>query len=425
MTTCSICTEILVQPIECYACGYTACCTCTKQYILSHNNSAQCMNPPCHVPWSLKFLHSNFDGVWLNGPYRDHFNTFLINREKSKIPETVAHILRLQKENDNDKLIGDLQNHIVDLESQLTVVRENLQSVQDYKKKYISLGEIPRFLCPCPYPACRGLIEILTFQCGVCNNKICQRCRSPVRSEHTHQCDEKDVETLKLLVSDTKPCPKCFSPIHKIEGCAQMWCTKCRTPFSWNTGTIVTGVIHNPHAIRWRREHGALQHDLRDVPCGGLINMYFLRRLPADNRRKIHKIHRRIAEIEGILHAPYIGFDDFRRQFVLNEITEDQWKYIIYRSEEINMQKNTNEKVFQLLQVLAIERFRDLAHNIKGNPSSRKMEWAFNMFMQEIEQIRGLINTTFKEEGAGIGFISSAIGLATPLFIEKTWEGGW
>ena len=53
------------------------------------------------------------------------------------------------------------------------------------------------------------------------------------------------------------------------------------------------------------------------------------------------------------------------------------------------------------------------------------MEWAFNMFMQEIEQIRDLINTTFKEEGAGIGFISSAIGLATPVFIEKTWEGEW
>ena len=425
MTTCSICTDILVQPIECYACGYTACCTCTKQYILSHNTRAQCMNPSCHVPWSVKFLHSKFDEVWINGPYRDHFNILLINREKSKISETVAHLLHFQQQNETDTLIRALQAQIVDLRSQLTEVKENLRTVQAYKKTHMSLEKIPRFLCPCPYPDCRGLIEIMTFQCGVCTNKICQRCRGPVRPDHPHQCNEKDVETVNLLVSDTKPCPKCFSPIYKIEGCDQMWCTKCRTPFSWNTGKIVTGVIHNPHAIRWQREHGGLLHDLRDVPCGGLIDMHLLRRLPVNNFRKIQKIHHRIAEIEGILHTPYIGFDDFRRQFVLNEITEDQWKYIICRSEEINMQKNTNEKIFQLLQVLTIERFRDLAHNIRGNPSSRKMAWAFNMFMQEIEQIRGLINTTFKKEGAGIGFISSAIGLATPVFIEKTWEGGW
>ena len=138
MSSCSICTDPLVQPVECYVCGHTACNTCTKQYILSHNSPAQCMNPPCHVPWTLKFLYTNFDGVWIRGPYRDHFNTLLINREKSKIPETVAHLFRLEKKKENDKLIGDLQGQIVDLESQLTVVRENLQIVQAYKKKHIS-----------------------------------------------------------------------------------------------------------------------------------------------------------------------------------------------------------------------------------------------------------------------------------------------
>lgn len=423
--TCSICTEILVQPIECFACRYVACCTCTQQYILSHNTSAQCMNPPCHVPWSLKFMHNNFEEVWLNGPYRDHFSTLLTNREKSKIPETVTRLSRLQKEHENDKLISDLQARVGDLESQLTAARENLQRVQAYKKSHMSLNEIPRFLCPCPYPDCRGLIEIITFQCGVCNGKICQRCRNPVRLGNPHQCDDKDVETLKLLSSDTKPCPKCLSPIYKIDGCDQMWCTKCQTPFNWGTGEIVTGTIHNPHAIRWQREHGGLQHSLRDVPCGGLVNLYLLRRLPADNRRKIQKIHRRIAEIEDILRTPYLEFGDLRSQFVLNEITEAEWKHGGFIREESNMRKKINDNVFQLLQVLSIERFRDLAHNIRGKPSKRKMGWAFNIFMQEIEQIRALINTTFKEESAGIGFLSSEIGLVTPPYIEETWEGQW
>ena len=231
---------------------------------------------------------------------------------------------------------------------------------------------------------------------------------------------------MELLLSDTKPCPKCFSPIYKIEGCDQMWCTKCRTPFSWKRGTILTGAIHNPHAVRWQREHGELHRELRDVPCGGLVSMRFFRRLPPHVHRKIQKIHRKITNIEYILDLPYIGFDDLRRQFVLNEITEDRWKDSIRVREEITMQKQENDKIFQLLQILAIERFRDLAHNIRGNPSRRKMEWAFDMFILEMEQIRDLINASFKEAGAAAGFISSATGLSTPC-IEKTWgsEGGW
>jgi hypothetical protein len=197
-----------------------------------------------------------------------------------------------------------------------------------------------------------------------------------------------------------------------------MWCTKCQTPFNWGTGEIVTGPVHNPHAIRWQREHGGLRHNLRANPCGDLVNLYLLRRLPADNRRKIKKIRRRIAEIGVILRTPYLEFGDLRAQFVLNEITEDEWKQRVLLREESNMQKTHNEEGFRLLQVLSIERFRDLAHNIRGKPSERKMEWAFNIFMQEMEQIRTFINTTFKEESVGIGLVS-------PPYIEDTWEGQW
>ena len=47
-----------------------------------------------------------------------------------------------------------------------------------------------------------------------------------------HKCDEEKVASVEMLKRDTKPCPKCGTPIHKIEGCDQMWDPQCGTAFS-------------------------------------------------------------------------------------------------------------------------------------------------------------------------------------------------
>ena len=40
--------------------------------------------------------------------------------------------------------------------------------------------------------------------------------------------------------------------------------------FSWNTGRIVTGVIHNPHFFQWQRENGGTGPINPHAHCGGL-----------------------------------------------------------------------------------------------------------------------------------------------------------
>lgn len=47
------------------------------------------------------------------------------------------------------------------------------------------------------------------------------------------------------------------------KNCDQMFCIQCQTAFSWNSGKIITGHIHNPEAFRWQREQGIR---LRAVP---------------------------------------------------------------------------------------------------------------------------------------------------------------
>jgi hypothetical protein len=61
-------------------------------------------------------------------------------------------------------------------------------------------------------------------------------------TEKTQSCNPDNIATAKLIKSDTRSCPNCNEGIYKIEGCAQMWCTSCKTPFDWNTGKIIAEI---------------------------------------------------------------------------------------------------------------------------------------------------------------------------------------
>lgn len=71
-----------------------------------------------------------------------------------------------------------------------------------------------------------------------------------------HVCNPENVASVQLMKKDTKNCPNCATPIFRIEGCSQMWCTMCNTAFDWRTGKVETGPIHNPHYFEWRRRMG-------------------------------------------------------------------------------------------------------------------------------------------------------------------------
>jgi hypothetical protein len=82
-----------------------------------------------------------------------------------------------------------------------------------------------------------------------------------------HVCNPDDVATAELLATDTKPCPQCGTGIFKIDGCDQMWCIECRTAFSWNTGRIESGHVHNPHYFEYQRRNGTDMRNIMDMPC--------------------------------------------------------------------------------------------------------------------------------------------------------------
>ena len=129
-----------------------------------------------------------------------------------------------------------------------------------------------KFTQACPSDGCRGFLS-QNWKCGVCDSYFCPDCHKKKAGRHDpdHVCNEEDKATVALIKADSRPCPNCGQAISKVDGCDQMWCTSCHTPFSWRTGKKISGRIHNPHYMQYQREggEGRVVRVAGDVQCGG------------------------------------------------------------------------------------------------------------------------------------------------------------
>ncbi len=163
--------------------------------------------------------------------------------------------------------------------------------------------------------------------------------------------------------------------------CDQMYCTSCHTPFSWTTGKIVTGVIHNPHYFQYLRQQG-MQIPRADHPdanpdarfemlCGQVadvvrINRFFQTKTnnitinePKRFNTILHEISRFRNHINDIINPTYRWQRhlrtvynpeenrDLRTKYLNKEIDDKQWNMVTmkrYKKLEYNkMISNLNQ----------------------------------------------------------------------------------
>ena len=136
-----------------------------------------------------------------------------------------------------------------------------------------------------------------------------------------------------------------------------MFCTGCHTAFSWKTGQIETGHIHNPHYWEYLQKQG------RDVD--GVRNMMGMNARPNMNQCLTledtimdfsHEYYRMLCvAIMHMRHGTVQERDDvnankdLRKRYLLKEIDEKGLKMVLYKRER---KRKFNAELVQILNMV-------------------------------------------------------------------------
>lgn len=212
------------------------------------------------------------EDVWNIYPYKNNYEPFVeIVREKYRENKKWPEIEKIHN-------TIEYKNYTL-LEIKYYTCQGKLKEVKEIKDE--PHVKTVTYVQGCPIEGCKGLINKEKYKCSLCSKRICSKCRISIKSKkdlETHECKKEDLETVKLLKTDTKACPKCATNIYKISGCQQIFCVVCHIAFDWKTGKIETGIIHNPHYFEYLQNRGVSVHD--NVECGDDIprlNSYYNR----------------------------------------------------------------------------------------------------------------------------------------------------
>lgn len=416
MSSCEVCiepfTKLVRKKIECPFCNYKACSTCTQQYLLSTPETPHCMS--CKKSWSRLFMTNMFTAKFVNNTYKKHREEVLFQQEKSLMPNTQDDVQRVVEERKlNRELAGKtvrldfLQQQInasvpmsyeekvveCDLKMQHFQLRMEIDLLM-YKKSILRNGgnvqkERRQFIRACPADGCKGFLST-QWKCGLCDKYTCNECHVLLDGEN-HECNPADVATAKLLAKDSKPCPNCAAIIYKIDGCDQMFCTVCHTAFSWRTGRIETGRVHNPHYYAYMRSRGGGgDREIGDIQCGGIPNMRHYYKSP-----RVSKIHRELVHFEMVDMPRYTNINimnpnknlPWRVLYMLNELDEAAFKQKIQQvDKDLNKRLEIGQVATTFIQVVS-DLFRKLNTNNNVDQFLNEYEHAREYFNREFSDI--------------------------------------
>jgi hypothetical protein len=314
----------------------------------------------CKKPWSNEYVMETFSSTWVKKEYLPHMAQLLLEQEKMLLPETQSlanNALQIQElqyqvsmlplNKKLETLFKKTPNILYEKIKERNVTKHRLQD------KITKLrGDAPktsvvakkRYVMKCPYDGCRGYVTD-AFVCETCAEETCQHCRLP--HFDNHKCNDVDLVNMREILSSTMNCPRCYVPVFKAGGCDQIWCSQCHVTFSYATGKIDDGPVHNPMYFEYlaSRPQGMTPIELENIACGDLPtlevflghvqfqirnNLEQQHRLNYEQSHNYFDIYRQKIHIERVA-LPYYSQDrvkdnvDLRVKYLIGDITIDQW----------------------------------------------------------------------------------------------------
>ena len=271
--------------------------------------------------------------------------------------------------------------------------REYYQLVRTWKNNGLDpLGGVPtvgnaqvprnEFFMACPGQDCRGRLST-AYKCGLCHHFFCSQCHGDKGLERdgggNHQCKQEDKDTVALLQQNTKPCPNCHEGIYKASGCDQMWCVRCHRCFSWNTGKLLNGTIHNPHYYEYQRQRngGEAPRVAGDIPCGGLPDLFDVRTkyntgsVSPNDRLLVTGLHRLVNHLvyvvlpalhEGIENDVVENHRQYGVEYLRGNLSRESWGQKLYLACRKRERKQRIHQILDMVTGATSDLFRNWIH---------------------------------------------------------------
>jgi len=410
--SCSICTEpfnkVANTEVTCCFCEKTACRRCIQTFLTSSTNDPHCMY--CSKVWEREFIDDNLTATYRMNEYKKHRENILLDREIALMPATQHRAEQIRASDKmSSELIPPLDAKLKELSESYNQIQKEMNTIYKlrndaiYQIRLLRTGQGERakvevsFVRKCPDGECRGFLST-AWKCGLCSKWACPECHEIKGTERDveHTCNPDNVATAKLLAKDSRPCPGCGTVITKIEGCDQMWCPQCHTPFSWRTGKKETGVVHNPHYYEWQRKQngGVAPRVAGDVPCGGIPHYTAMRRatvgLATTVQNHLQNFHRIVQHVQHAELPRYHNVfnendnQDLRIDYLLGNTTTDLLKVAIQQREK----KREKERAIRRAYEVLVQAGTDLLNRVIAEDDITKKHG----IIDEIDALRMYIN---------------------------------
>lgn len=435
--------------VPCFACDVQVCKTCVRTFLTTHGGLPKCLNPTCGVAFHQSYLVRHLNRSWVNDAYRVKLKEVLFKAELAKMPETVPQAEAEMEKRRLIKLNDEFQTRVYKMQAQITrytnAIAANRFRIRGeevparYLNDLVDGGTVlvdskKKFVMACPSASCRGFLSS-AYKCALCSKSTCSDCLVVLDGPRAaHECVESDRLSAELIKKDTHPCPTCGERIFKVSGCDQMYCTNaaggtvCGTAFSWKTGAIERGAVHNPHFYELQRQAGVAMRVAGDVQCGGMPDIRPITRV-LDRLMEFHEGHAETAHAlfrvrtmhRNLCELTQYAVNDMRLRmralgetarlrvhYILNELNPAAMQDQLYKQHRDLNKVTDMYHVAEIISIQGIECFIDLVSTMPSpntavqmlqvNPNfGRDLVGSIVKRLENLSAIRAYCNDQLKE----------------------------